>query len=108
MADKPSHPIPALGPEEMDRLASKRAGAKLGWFIHAAAFTTVNLVVFAMSMYGFGQRAWSIVPFLGWGLGLTLHGISVWFLGAGSGLRERMVQKERERLQREQDQRDPS
>lgn len=106
MADKPAPHTPPLSPEEIDRIASKRAGSKLGWFIHAAAFTGVNLVVFAMSKYGFGDRSWSIIPFLGWGLGLALHGVSVWVLGAGGGLRERMVQKERERLMRAQDRRD--
>jgi hypothetical protein len=108
MADKPASDKPAMSPEEIDSLASKRAAAKLGWFIHAAVFTIVNLVVFAMSKYGFGQRSWSIVPFLGWGLGLAMHGASVWLLGAGSDLRERMVQKERERLQRDQDRRSGS
>lgn len=90
-----------LSPEEIERLARKRAGAKLGWFIHAAVYVLVNLVVFAMSRYAFGTRPWSVFPLLGWGLGLVLHGISVFVLGSGSGLRERMVQKERERLQRE-------
>ena len=33
-----------------------------------------------------------------WGLGLVLHGVSVFLLGSGSGLRERMVQREREAL----------
>jgi CheY-like chemotaxis protein len=42
-----------------------------------------------------------VFPLLGWGLGLALHGVSVFVLGSGSGLRERMVQKERERLQRQ-------
>ena len=70
--------------------------------MHAAAFTVVNLVVFSMSRYGFGNRPWSVFPLLGWGLGLALHGISVFVLGTGSGLRERMVQKERERLLRQQ------
>ncbi|MES2974195.1 MAG: 2TM domain-containing protein [Pseudomonadota bacterium] len=90
-----------LSPEEIDRLARKRAGAKLGWYSHAAVYVAVNLFLFAISEYGFGQRRWTIFPVLGWGLGLTLHGISVFVLGAGGGLRERMVQKERERLQRE-------
>ena len=45
---------------------------------------------------------------LGWGLGLALHGISVWLLGAGGNVRERMVQSEREHLQREQDRRNGS
>lgn len=108
MADKLPPNRSALSPEEIDRIARKRAGSKLGWFVHAAVFTVINMVVFAMSKYGFGDRSWSIIPFLGWGLGLALHGISVWVLGAGGGLRERMVQKERERLQREQERRNGS
>jgi len=85
-------------PEDIERLARKRANAKMGWFIHALVFVVVNLVVFAMSEYAFGHRSWSIKPFLGWGLGLALHGASVFLLGSGSGLRERMVQKERDKL----------
>lgn len=92
-----------LTPEDIDRLARKRAGAKLGWFIHASVFVLVNLFLFSMSDYAFGSRVWSVKPLMGWGLGLALHGISVWFLGSGGPLRERMVQKERERLQRQQD-----
>jgi hypothetical protein len=91
----------ALNPEQIERLARKRAGAKLGWYTHAAVYVVVNLFLFALSPYGFGHRVWSVYPLLGWGLGLALHGISVFLLGAGGDLRERMVQKERERLQRE-------
>lgn len=92
-----------MSPEEIDRLARRRAGAKLGWYFHATVYVVVNLFIFAMSEYGFGHRPWSVKPLLGWGLGLALHGASVWLLGAGGNLRERMVQAERERLQREQD-----
>ncbi len=94
-----------MTPEELDRLARKRAGAKLGWYFHAAVYVIVNLFVFAMSHYAFGNRSWSVFPLLGWGLGLALHGVSVWLIGAGGDFRERMVQKERERLQRQNDQR---
>lgn len=93
-------PTPSL-PEDIERLAHKRAGAKLGWYVHAALYLLVNAVIFALSTHGFGSRPWSLFPLLGWGLGLVLHGVSVFVLGNGSGLRERMVQKERERLQRE-------
>lgn len=95
-----SHP---LTPDALDQLARKRAGAKLGWYAHAITFALVNLGLFGLSSYAFGHRTWSVYPLLGWGLGLTLHGVSVFVLGAGSGLRERMVHKERERLQREQE-----
>ena len=92
-----------LTPEEIDRLARKRAGAKLGWYVHAMVYLVANLFIFAISRYGFGSRPWSVFPLFGWGLGLALHGISVFVLGAGSGLRDRLVQQERERLRRQQD-----
>jgi hypothetical protein len=92
-----------LSPEQIERLAHQRAGAKLGWYVHAVVYVAVNLFIFAISRYGFGDRPWSVFPLLGWGLGLTLHGVAVFVLGAGSGLRERLVEQERERLQRERE-----
>ncbi len=91
-----------MTPEEIDQLARKRASAKLGWYLHATVYVLVNLLIFSMSRYAFGTRPWSVFPLLGWGLGLALHGISVFVLGKGSGLRERMVQREREALQHRQ------
>ncbi len=94
-----------LTPEEIDRLARKRAGAKLGWYTHATLYVLVNLFLYFMSANGeaMGRRPWSIYPAMGWGLGLALHGIAVFVLGTGSGLRERMVRRERESLQRQND-----
>jgi len=94
-------PPTPLSPEEIDALARRRAGAKLGWYMHACIYVVVNLGIFAASRYAFGTRPWSVFPLLGWGVGLVLHGVSVFVLGKGSSLRERMVQKERERLQRQ-------
>ena len=94
-----------LTSDEIDSLAKKRAGAKVGWYIHATVYVLVNLFLFAVSRYGFGTRNWSLAPLLGWGLGLALHGISVWFLGAGGRLRERMVQRERDQILQQQQQR---
>jgi fatty acid desaturase len=91
-----------LSPEEIDRLARKRAGAKMGWYIHATVYVLVNLLIFSLSQYAFGSRPWSLGPLLGWGVGLVLHGISVFVLGSSSSLRERMVQRERERIERTQ------
>jgi fatty acid desaturase len=91
-----------LSPEEIDRLARKRAGAKMGWYIHATVYVLVNLLIFSLSQYAFGNRPWSLGPLLGWGVGLVLHGISVFVLGSSSTLRERMVQRERERIEQSQ------
>jgi hypothetical protein len=95
--------IMPLHPDEIERLAHKRARGKLGWYMHAALYVVVNLFIFAISRYGFGHRPWSVFPLLGWGVGLALHGISVFVLGTDGGLHQRMVQRERERLQRRHD-----
>lgn len=91
-----------LSAEEIDRLARKRANAKLGWYMHFAIYVVVNLFIFAMSQHAFGHRPWSVYPLLGWGLGVVLHGLSVFLLGSGSSLRERMEEREREALRRRQ------
>lgn len=80
--------------ERLDRLARKRAKAKLGWFIHAAIYVAVNLMLVALSLYT--GRTWAIFPLLGWGVGLLAHGLSVWML-CGNTL-ERMTGRERARL----------
>ena len=91
-----------LSEDDIERIARRRAGAKLGWYVHATVFVLVNLGMFAFFHLGLTRRPWSMAPVLGWGAGLLLHGISVFILATGSPLRERMLQRERERLQREQ------
>ena len=91
-----------LSDEEIERIARRRAGAKLGWYIHATLYVVVNLVLFALSAYGFGHRPWSVFPVIGWGVGLAMHAISVFVLGSGSSFREQLVERERARLQRQQ------
>ena len=34
-----------LTPEALEELASKRAGAKLGWYVHATVYVLVNLLI---------------------------------------------------------------
>jgi hypothetical protein len=91
-----------LTPEEIERLAHKRASAKMGWYLHACVYVLVNAFLFLSSYLGYRARGWNIYPALGWGLGLALHFLSVFVLGKGSGLREQMVRRERERIERGQ------
>ncbi|MBV7544472.1 2TM domain-containing protein [Acidovorax sp. sic0104] len=85
--------------DAIERLARKRAGAKLGWYMHAGVYLLVNLLLITLSATS--GRHWAVYPALGWGLGLAIHGIVV-FLVAGGGLHERMVQAERNRLVQQQ------
>ncbi len=90
-----------LSPTEIERLARRRAGAKLGWFIHAAVFICVNTLLVAISLAS--GKPWAIFPLVGWGLGLAIHGAVVWLGSPGSALHERLLQAERARLQTQRD-----
>jgi hypothetical protein len=91
-----------LSSEEIERLAHKRASAKMGWYIHACVYICVNGFFILRGVVVDGARPWNVYPAMGWGLGLALHFVSVFVLGQGSGLRRSMVDRERERIQREQ------
>ncbi len=79
-------PQPMMTPDEIDRLARKRAGAKLGWYIHAGVYIVVNLALFllASEAVNMGRRPWNIYPAMGWGLGLfcTAFRFLYWALAA--------------------------
>ncbi|WP_066272222.1 2TM domain-containing protein [Hydrogenophaga palleronii] len=82
--------------KDLDRLARRRAGARLGWYIHALVYLAVNTGLAALAISQ--GRHWAIYPALGWGLGLMLHGLGVWIGLGGGGLQDRLVDQERERL----------
>jgi hypothetical protein len=85
----------------IERLARKRAGAKMGWYIHATVYVAINLLLVAMAASS--GRNWAIFPALGWGLGLAIHGIVVFIVTGGAGLHERLVEQERRRLATQRD-----
>lgn len=96
-----AHTSTALPDTRLEQLARKRAGAKLGWYIHATVYLLVNLMLLALSLSS--GRHWAVFPLLGWGLGLAVHGAVVFLLTGGAGLHERLVQQERERLTLQRD-----
>lgn len=82
----------------LDRQARRRAGAKLGWYAHAAVYIVVNIFLAVLSSRS--GHNWAVFPALGWGLGLALHGLAVWVKLSHTGLYTRMVERERATLQR--------
>lgn len=82
--------------ERLERLARRRAFMKMGWYIHAAVYVVVNLMLVALASAS--GREWVVFPLVGWGLGLAIHGLVVFLVTGGGGLQERLVQRERERL----------
>lgn len=89
MSNTPSDP-------DMERLARKSAGAKLGWYTHAAIYIAVNTLLAVLSAQH--SDRWALYPALGWGAGLLIHGAVVWLVLPGGNFRERLVERERARL----------
>jgi hypothetical protein len=85
----------------LERLARKRAGAKLGWSIHAMGYLVVNMLLLGLAVSS--GRNWAVFPILGWSLGLAIHALVVFLVTGGGGLYERLVQRERERLSARRD-----
>ena len=83
-------------PQTGERLARRRAGAKMGWYVHAAVYLLVNLLLVGLAA-SLGQR-WAVFPLLGWGLGLLIHGAVVFLVAPGGNLYERLLARERRAL----------
>lgn len=85
-------------PSALESRARRRAGAKLGWLIHAAAYVGVNVFLAALSAsHG---KGWAVYPALGWGLGLLLHGAAVWLRTPMHGVYDSLLRRERAALER--------
>ena len=86
---------------QIEQLARRRAGAKMGWYIHASVYIAVNLLLLTLS--ALSGHHWAVFPAFGWGLGVLVHGLVIFVVGGSGGLQERLVQQERKRLSLQRD-----
>jgi hypothetical protein len=75
---------PTLTAEQIDRLARKSAGRKMGWYLHALLFITVNTGLAILS--GYTERHFAVASAFGWGLGLLMHAAVVFLFPQGGNL----------------------
>ena len=63
--------------------AQERIEELRGFYWHLAAFIPVNLFLFMINMVNlrYGDDIWFIYPMFGWGIGLFLHAVHVFFGG---------------------------
>ncbi|QNK68303.1 2TM domain-containing protein [Variovorax sp. PAMC26660] len=83
-------------PSDIEKLARRRAGAKMGWYIHAFVYVLVNIGLVTLSAAR--GHTWAMYPLMGWGLGLLVHGAVVWLIAPGGGFYDRLLERERRAL----------
>lgn len=92
------HDLLSESSDPLELAARRRAGMKLGWYIHAFVYLVVNAGLM-MASFSHG-RNWAWYPALFWGLGLLAHGASVWLRSPTGVVWNRMLEREREHLRR--------
>ena len=77
--------------DEAHERAKRRAGEKLGFYIHLVAYITVNLFLVFINYSTNPQYLWFKWPLLGWGIGLFFHWFAVF---VGPKLMQHFVKQE--------------
>jgi len=83
--------------DPIEQQARRRAGMKLGLYIHAFVYVAVNLGLFVLDTVKGGPH-WSWYPMFGWGLGLAIHALVITLVLRGNGLFDTLLAQERQRL----------
>ncbi len=60
--------------------ARRRAKAKYKFFVHAAVYAAVMVLLVVINMLTLPGTIWFIWPLIGWGLAVVLHGARVFLL----------------------------
>lgn len=84
--------------EMLYRRAAARVEAKLAFYRHLLIYVLVNAFLLILNFIRSPEAWWSKWSIIGWGFGLVLHGISVYSYQWREGSREKMIQREIERM----------
>jgi hypothetical protein len=87
-----------LSEKELREEARLRAEVKLGFYIHLAVYSGVNVMLFFIWWFT-GGFPWFIFPLLGWGVGLLAHFL---YAFAQISVTEGLAEKEYQRLKETQ------
>jgi hypothetical protein len=76
--------------------ALRMAKAKVEFRIHLINYIVINTILAVINLTLTPEHIWFIWPLLGWGIGIILHAIKVFYFG-NTSIRERMIEKEMEK-----------
>lgn len=84
--------------QDVYKTARRRVEAKLGFYIHVAIYVIVNALLVFLNLTYTPQYLWFLWPVLGWGIGIFFHALGVFIFPSGSPIKERMIEREIEKL----------
>ncbi len=79
------------------KIAKKRVAEKKGFYYHLITFTLVNLFLFGLNIFTTPDFLWCLIPFLGWGVGLIIHYITIFGIPGKGPLDKKWEAKEIEK-----------
>jgi hypothetical protein len=81
-----------MNDQEIYESAPRGAVATIGFYFHLMTYSLITLILFGIYMINPQSSLWFEFPFLGWGIGLLIHGLLV-FAMAGAWVKERFSEE---------------
>lgn len=74
--------------------ARRRAEAKYGFFVHAAVYAAVMVLLVIINLVTSPGNIWFIWPLIGWGFAVVLHGLRVFVLADRNDILDALTERE--------------
>ncbi|PHN02103.1 2TM domain-containing protein [Flavilitoribacter nigricans] len=71
-----------------------QAKAKVEFRMHVFTFVAVIVLLAIINLITSPDHLWFIWPMFGWGIGIVVHAITVYFFSGETSLKERMIENE--------------
>ena len=75
-------------------VARRRAEAKYRFFVHAAVFAAVMVLLVIINLVTSPGDIWFIWPLIGWGFAVVLHGLRVFVLADRNDILDALTERE--------------
>lgn len=75
------------------------AKAKVEFRIHLYVFIAVMGLLAFINLSKSPENIWFVWPFMGWGIGVMVHGLTVHYGPGKLNVKERMIEKEMKKLE---------
>ena len=74
--------------------ARRRAKAKYNFFVHAAVYAAVMVLLVLVNVLTLPGTIWFIWPLIGWGFAVALHGVRVYLLADKAVVLDALTERE--------------